>query len=225
VKHLVLSMIGLLASCAVEQIRVAERVDAGTGDASEDARADDAGDATSYLDADGDADMEPDADAGRTDGGIACKSERDCDFDEYCEKASCDSSLGTCVSRPVLCDAKADFSCGCDGVTYYNDCLRRASGVSSAASGQCEGGQAATCGQSQNDVCPRRAYCFKQVDTPDACSVDTPGTCWVIPQRCEMERATNDVYGLCGNGGGCIDLCDAIRAESPAYYAPCHGTP
>jgi hypothetical protein len=45
--------------------------------------------------------------------------------------------LGTCVTEPTTCSPIYTFVCGCDGVTYGNDCERQAAGVSKLHDGGC----------------------------------------------------------------------------------------
>ncbi len=45
---------------------------------------------------------------------------------------------GECVDRPEVCLAIFDPVCGCDGVTYSNDCVRLAAGTQKNHDGRCE---------------------------------------------------------------------------------------
>jgi Cys-rich repeat protein len=68
---------------------------------------------------------------------IPCATSMDCGSGAYCEKATCTSAMGTCAAIPAECPAKPEITCGCDGITYANDCVRKAYGVSSGRFGPC----------------------------------------------------------------------------------------
>lgn len=71
-------------------------------------------------------------------GGIAGLT---CPSDEFCEKPP-DTCLvsdqqGVCEPVPETCETAQNPVCGCDGVTYSNDCFRRMAEVSKAHDGPC----------------------------------------------------------------------------------------
>jgi len=59
-----------------------------------------------------------------------CKSKQ-----EFCNK---NKNMWTCIEKPVVCPAIVRYVCGCNGVTYINDCFRQQHGVSSSKPGQCD---------------------------------------------------------------------------------------
>lgn len=70
--------------------------------------------------------------------GICCGTSI-CGFDSFCEAEGCDTSSesSSCVEIPDSCAAVIEPVCGCDGITYNNDCERQREGVSKQADGAC----------------------------------------------------------------------------------------
>ena len=60
-----------------------------------------------------------------------------CPQGQFCSRTSCASNDGVC--DPIGADACASsgFECGCDDVSYYNECLRQAARVSLRSMGSC----------------------------------------------------------------------------------------
>jgi hypothetical protein len=156
-----------------------------------------------------------------------CSSNDECLPFEYCSKTSCDDAQGTCWARPDSCDDAFAPECGCDGVVYWNDCLRERDGVGAVSSqGQCTGGQPFTvCGGPTNGQCPvADAYCNQlAVGGPRRCELAPEGVCWVLPDTCPTDAGVPSLH-KCGQGPpACVDLCTAIQSGE-AYQAggpPC----
>jgi hypothetical protein len=137
-----------------------------------------------------------------------CRSDRDCARDEFCEFATClDVSLdtvrlGECVPVPNGCPEILAPVCGCDGVTYENDCFRREARVSKAHDGRCEE-PAARCGGIAGFLCP----------DPGQVCIFEPGTCHIVDNMGEcVDRP--DV---------CIDLWDPVcGCDGRTYSNECH---
>jgi len=68
--------------------------------------------------------------------GVACPGDLFCDQDPgFCDGADIG---GTCVDVPETCIEIFEPVCGCDGVTYGNDCLRRKAGATKDHDGPCQ---------------------------------------------------------------------------------------
>jgi hypothetical protein len=168
-----------------------------------------------------------DDDDGAADG-ERCRSNDECDAQDFCDKDSCDAEYGTCVPTDGECAANAPPVCGCDGMTYFNDCIRRQHGASIASREPCRD-SARTCGGSDRTPCDAPAYCAR-MSTPmsmmdGVCDPAALGQCWIMPARCNSEPHEGEGHYLChegpgggGPGGGpdeCLDLCNAIISGRP----------
>lgn len=170
------------------------------------------------------------ADLPQTDGGdggghhhgMPCTNASDCRASDFCDKHDCGDALGECHPRPIFCDTDGAFVCGCDNVTYWNDCLRRAGGVAASVAGECA--NPATCGGSSGQQCPAFgascAHLFPGGGPPGPCPFDALGLCWVLPPKCPPSTGGQG-WGICTDpDGACTDACTAIRAEVPYRSLP-----
>lgn len=67
--------------------------------------------------------------------GVQCPAGQRCEHDPgECLLAD---GTGTCEPIPEVCPEVFDPVCGCDGVTYENDCVRKAEGVQKDHDGAC----------------------------------------------------------------------------------------
>lgn len=142
----------------------------------------------------------------------ACVTNADCSSTKFCARLACGAPSGTCQARPSLCGAEPNPMCGCDGVSYFNDCLRRAAGENAASMGECDvtGLQC-----DATTPCPPSARCAVLLpNQPDACEPEAVGKCWVIPADCGTDPP-GDRFEACDGSVSCAGTCDAIQAEAP----------
>lgn len=155
-----------------------------------------------------------------------CASNDDCipPTSTFCAKSSCDAPEGECEERPVACDHTPDNAgplvCGCDGVNYWSDCLRKADGVASRTQGECTFPFAACDGGAPpHTTCPvPDAFCF--IQSMGECNgaigeVTSGGVCWVLPFECPAEGGVRNWQSCGETPGECVDLCSAIQSSKP----------
>jgi hypothetical protein len=147
-----------------------------------------------------------DPDGGR---GDACDDRHPCPADAYCEKTVCHATSGRCQRKPQLpCDTNSLPVCGCDDVSYLNDCWRRSSGESFRALGECA--FPTSCDDAH--PCPGASVCARLTSS---CAAGA-GVCWVAPETCPTAQAFLD----CADAGVCLDACAAIATQRPFRRAP-----
>jgi hypothetical protein len=218
----------LLAGCAAEEILIAQSEEASVPDASLDAEVP----AEAAVEAGrAEAGQVSDAFVGpsRPDAGpiapVPCFNDQGCPSARwYCAKQACDDPQflqpGICMRRSRADQCGGDFFpvCGCDGVTYFNDCLRQAQGVNKLASSEC--GSRARCGPNVR-TCPVYASCALLIDSCDGPLPD--GRCWAVPPDCSGSRGPDEQFQRCSPRAGaereCVGLCDAIREQVPYIWS------
>jgi hypothetical protein len=143
----------------------------------------------------------------------ACNSDDDCGAGEVCDcrLASCGKSGGVCVARPEVCPQLAAPVCGCDGMTYPNDCERLRAGVCKRSERPCV--EAGGCfdtneGRCTGEVCSPASPCEQpnQLCSPK-CVVPPPaGTCFdLLARRCTSRSCGADA--ACLPNEACLPVC------------------
>lgn len=149
-----------------------------------------------------------------------CASATDCMPDWQCEKPSCDAPIGTCSPPPpIFCEPEPAPVCGCDGVTYWNDCVRRQVGAQALSIGECS----ITACECESDAdCAddaEFAVCAHLVQGGELCHADDTGACWVLPPRCMPSFGDPPVWQECrppdASPAPCVDTCLAIASGRP----------
>jgi len=142
-----------------------------------------------------------------------CASNLDCPSGtSYCDKPSCGSPSGTCVLFPVEGCNEEQPVCGCDGLTYFDHCLRQAAGIAAETPGPCPG---LTCGGPSKVACPADTFCAQLGGMgPGHCSPVAEGNCWVLPAQCPPPSQGSNLWDSCPPAPGqhCLDTCSALRA-------------
>jgi hypothetical protein len=67
----------------------------------------------------------------------SCASSLECLGTYYCLKENCDDPTGSCAIKPEICSDIWDPICGCDHMTYGNDCEAAAAGQNIDYEGEC----------------------------------------------------------------------------------------
>jgi hypothetical protein len=148
-------------------------------------------------------------------GGGPCSDSRDCSPVAFCSKTSCTAARGHCVARPMDCPEPKDPYCDCNGVNYWNDCVRQQNGVSFSTQGECSAPYVA-CGGFRGPACPPGAHCARLAAPGENCDPGTQGVCWVLPPRCPPDDGGSN-WESCGVFPPiCSDFCKAILYERPA---------
>lgn len=154
-----------------------------------------------------------------------CAKNDDCPPSRVCAKETCASERGICEPEPLFCEATPAPVCGCDNVTYWNDCVRRSAGVAASTRGECRAG-AAEC-DTARDCGVDGAVCARLLPTGpiDMCPPG-PGTCWVLPEE-QCDPGDSRRWVECVPPGAplppfpppCVDTCRALQSGRPHIAA------
>jgi hypothetical protein len=186
-------------------------------------------------------------DAGVSYGGVptgshTCASRRDCDPGQACFGPSC-LGVGYCASASAdgpNCTLN-DPRCGCDGVTYPNECAILNAGVRTAVEGvgcfmptqEHEGGAPSVTGCGPGGACPPGTACCTywglcmRTDCPTCCRPAPPGTRFPCSSDgdCRSNEFCGGVIGCSALGGcrspdvGCSGVLDPVCGCDGHTYA------
>lgn len=169
------------------------------------------------------------ADMSEAGAGSTCQTDNDCEYGFSCEKKLCSDATGSCLQHPACFDQTPNPVCGCDGVTYWNDCLRKEAGIAASTPGQC-GTDAKLC-RSASDCGGTNPACGHLLFAPDTCGAGMmfgqhgpgpdqgpppQGTCWALSDSCDPSTDPFR-WNECGTGqttqtATCTDTCSALSA-------------
>jgi len=146
-----------------------------------------------------------------------CWEDKMCPENSYCRfsDGDCDNAKsGDCVPVPEGCFDVWLPVCGCDGVTYGNECELQAAKQSLAYEGECDGGN--ECGGFIGLPCPDGSYCQYPADMCNG--ADMMGVCVEVPEVCE--KVYNPVCACNGKTYG--NPCElALAMQQIDYYGEC----
>lgn len=150
-----------------------------------------------------------------------------CAGEDFCQlpQGVCGEGEGRCRSMPVNCDKSLNYVCGCNGVTYDNECDAFSVGVSVEYKGQC-GDPAPSPTPDRDDRCTLGE---NDCDSDEYCAVDD-GKCMLrmaeIPGRCRSlkDMCQSSYLPVCGCDGETYSNADCANAAGAnvAYEGECN---
>jgi hypothetical protein len=150
-----------------------------------------------------------------------------CPDDQYCAfdiKTACGSGdqTGICTPKPQLCPEIYAPVCGCDGLTYPNECSAASKGTSVLYSGTCDGPSSGnSCGGIKPVPCAKSEFCNYPIESKCG-SGDQTGTCTKLPGACD---ALYDPVCGCDNVTYSSACTAAAKGISVLHTGTCNSVP
>jgi hypothetical protein len=124
-------------------------------------------------------------------GALKCPEQQACQFPVG--QCNAPDLAGTCVAVPATCEKNGPRVCGCDGVTYGNECELLKAGVREAKKGDCGAAEQPKVCKSNADCTATNNFCEFKTGT---CGQKGSGRCTAEPQICP--QIFNPVCGCDG---------------------------
>jgi hypothetical protein len=113
--------------------------------------------------------------------GLQCQTGEYCHIEGACGAAD---EIGECRAVPEACPEIYGPVCGCDGITYSNDCFAHGAGVNVASNGECGTTTPTACGGLNGSQCATDEFCNY---ANQACgAADDLGECEPRPEACDL---------------------------------------